>query len=434
MGIFRSRKNIELNSWYRLDNAAKIFPAVTNKVRTSVFRLSADLHEPVKLEALQKALDKTLLELPYFRSQLKKGFFWYWLEPSEAQPLIQYDHGTPCREFNTQRRNHLLIRVLARENKISAEFMHTLTDGGGASKFFLSLLGNYGQFCTWALDPESQIITNDTSNQKDLTEDSYKKYFRKHIPKHLKLRNAYHLPLAINRKPEFRTIVAELSTSKIIALAHDKKISLTEYLASVYLFTLQKFYLLEYNKRPFPRKSILRVEIPVNLRKLFPSKTLRNFALFVMPEIDPRLGAYSFDEITSIVHHYMQLETDHRQIQRIIRRNVGGEKNPIIRVIPLVLKIMVLTLMFKNSGPKLYSGVLTNLGPVKISADYSKFIKRFRFIPPPPDPSIKVNSALISYNDSLVLCFGNQSSSTKFEKEFLRFLKNEGLKITILNQ
>jgi len=433
MGFFPSRKNIEQKNWYRLDNAAKIFPAVTNKVRTSVFRISIDLHEPVKLAPLQKALEKTLLELPYFQSQLKKGFFWYWLEPSEAQPLVQYDTGTPCRAFNTQRRNHLLMRVLARENKISTEFIHTLTDGAGSIQFMLSLIRNYGQFCNWTLNPEDLIINDNTADIEGLTEDSYKKYFRKHIPKHLKLRNAYHLPFEIHRRPKLRNIIAELSTSGIIALAREKKISLTEYLASVYLFTLQKFYLLEYNKRPFPRKSILRVEIPVNLRKLFPSKTLRNFALFVMPEIDPRLGAYSFDEITKIVHHYMQLETDHRQIQRIIRRNVGGEKNPIIRIIPLAIKVLFLTLMFKNSGPRLYSGVLTNLGPINIPADYEKFIQRFRFIPPPPDPSIKVNSALISYQDSLVLSFGNQSSSTKFEQEFLRFLKHEGLKITILN-
>ena len=54
-----------------------------------------------------------------------------------------------------------------------------------------------------------------------------------------------------------------------------------------------------------------------------------------MPEIDPRLGEYSFEEITRIVHHYMQLETDKRQIMRIIRRNVGGEKNLMVRAIPL---------------------------------------------------------------------------------------------------
>lgn len=432
MGMFSSRKKIADKIWYRLDNAAKIFPAVSNKIRTSVFRLSVELHEPVKLSALQKALEITLDELPYFRSQLKKGFFWYWLEQSDIHPLIQYDVGAPCRSFRTQRRDHLLMRILARENKISAEFMHILTDGSGGMHFLQILIKHYGKINSWTSSEEIDSNSEYKPTIEEQTEDSYKRYFRKHLPKKIKIRKAYHLPFKTSSKSELKTLVAELSTSEIIKLARAKKISLTEYLASVYLFTLQKFYLLEHNKRPFPRKSILRVEIPVNLRKIFPSHTLRNFALFVMPEIDPRLGAYSFDEISSIVHHYMQLETDHRQIQRIIRRNVGGEKNPIIRIIPLALKVLVLTLMYKNSGPKLYSGVLTNLGPVNIPPEYSRFIKRFRFNPPPPDPSIRVNSALISYQDSLVLSFGNHSISTKFEKEFLRFLKNEGLSIKIL--
>ncbi len=433
MGLFRYRKNTEQKNWYRLDNAAKIFPAVTNEVRTSVFRLTVDLNEPVKLVQLQKALEKTLLELPYFQCQLKKGFFWYWLEQSDSQPLIQFDNVAPCRAFTTQRSNHLLMRVLARENRISTEFMHILTDGGGGMQFLKTLIKYYGQLCNWDIESDSQKPDDGFGNLSEQTEDSYKKYFRKHIPKHIKIRKAYHLPFRLSRNPELKTIVAELNTSELINRAREKKVSLTEYLASVYLFTLQKFYLLEHNKRPFPRKSILRVQIPVNLRKIFPSKTLRNFALFVMPEIDPRLGAYNFDEIARIVHHYMQLETDHRQIQRIIRRNVGGEKNPIVRVIPLMIKVLYLTFVYKNSGPKLYSGVLTNLGQVTIPKEFEQYIKRFRFNPPPPDPSLRVNSALISFHDSLVLCFGNHSTSTKFEKEFLRYLKQEGLNIKILN-
>lgn len=431
MGIFQRINKQEQKNWYPLDNAAKIFPAVTNEVRTSVFRLTTELKEPVRLQFLQKALDKTLEELPYFKSQLKKGFFWYWLEPSSACPRVQFDEGAPCRAFRTQRQNHLLIRVLARENKISAEFMHVLTDGGGGLQFLLCLLKHYAQFCGWEVD-DLQPIQKTDSSQEDLTEDSYNRYFRKHLPKPVKLRKAYHLPFKVRRFAKLKTVVAEVSTQQAIRLAKEKKISLTEYLASVYLFTLQKFYLLEHHKRPFPRKSILRVEIPVNLRKIFPSNTIRNFALFVMPEIDPRLGAYSFDEITRVVHHYMQLETDHRQIQRIIRRNVGGEKNPIIRAIPLAIKVFVLKLIFNSSGPLLYSGVLTNLGSVTLPESLANKIQRFRFTPPPPDPSIRVNSALISFQDSLILCFGNQSNSTKFEKEFIRFLQQEGLSIKIL--
>ncbi|MBT3748937.1 MAG: alcohol acetyltransferase, partial [Bacteroidetes bacterium] len=79
--------------WYRLDNAAKIFPAVTNKTRTSVYRITIKLSEAVKIKELQEALEQTLIQLPYFRSELKKGFFWYWLEPSTSNPRVQLDQG-----------------------------------------------------------------------------------------------------------------------------------------------------------------------------------------------------------------------------------------------------------------------------------------------------------------------------------------------------
>jgi NRPS condensation-like uncharacterized protein len=43
------------------------------------------------------------------------------------------------------------------------------------------------------------------------------------------------------------------------------------------------------------RQKPVKVLLPVNLRKLFPSRTLRNFVLYVTPEMDSRLGNYSFE-------------------------------------------------------------------------------------------------------------------------------------------
>ena len=153
-----------------------------------------------------------------------------------------------------------------------------------------------------------------------------------------------------------------------------------------------------------------------------------------MPEIAPNLGAYTFDEVLTTVHHYMQLETDKRQIRRIITRNVGSEKNPLIRVIPLFIKIQVLRIVFGNSGPLLYSGVLTNLGAVRLPEEFSRFIQGFRFVAPPPDPRFKINAAMISYNDRLMFNFGSLVDNTEFEKEFFSFLVNEGIHVKILNQ
>ncbi len=401
-------------------------------MRTMVFRLSVELNERIKVKELQEAFIETLDELPYFRSQLKKGFFWYWLEPSEAIPRIQADQGPPCRMFGMKYRNHLLLRILAKNNRISAEFLHVLCDASGGMHFLLTLVRNYGNRCAWDLNQENHIIKPDGTSEKELWEDSYQKYFDKYLPKPARISRAYHLPFTVERVPEFKVLTIQMNTDAVIAVSKKYQVSLTEYLAAVYLFILQKFYLQD-STNSRRRKNIIRIELPVNLRNLFPSQTLRNFALFVMPEIDPNLGEYSFTEITSLVHHYMQLETDRRQIKRIIRRNVGGERHLMVRVIPLFLKVPILAIAYKNYGPPLYSGILTNVGKTNIPENCSPYIKRFVCIAPPPDPKLKICSALISYRDKLVLSFGNHSNSIKFEKEVIRFLQNEGLNLKILN-
>ncbi|MBT3241643.1 MAG: hypothetical protein HN352_00730 [Bacteroidetes bacterium] len=419
--------------WYRLDNAAKIFPAVTNKTRTSVYRITIKLSEAVKIKELQEALEQTLIQLPYFRSELKKGFFWYWLEPSTSNPRVQLDQGTPCRAFSLERRNHLLMRILAKKNLISAEFMHVLTDGSGGMIFLLSLLNNYAKKCKWSVDFEKPFPDLSNIPPEDLYEDSYKKHFHRNIPGPVKISKAYHLPFKHLKPPQFSVIYAELSAKQVVDKAKKHQVSLTEYLGAIYLFTIQTIYFNHFDKTSKHKRSILRVEIPINLRNLFPSSTLRNFALFVMPEIDARLGEYTFEEIIRVVHHYMQLETDKKQIQRIISRNVGSEKNPIIRGIPLAIKIPILKLVYQSSGPKLYSGVLTNMGKVVLPKDYSPYIKGFRVTAPPSDPRLKVNSGLISYGEKMVISFGNQSTSKDFEQEFIRYLNSEGLSVKILN-
>lgn len=420
----------ESKNWLRLDNAAKIFPVISNNIRTSVFRFSIELNDAVRIKELQTALDETLKDFPYFRSQLKKGFFWYWLESSEANPRVQFDKGPPCRSFKVKHRNHLLIRILAKDKMISVEFMHVLCDAGGGMQFLLALVRKYGVLCGWKLNEEKAKTSLDDSVGQ--MEDSYKKYFNKYIPKPAGLSTAYHLPFVIPRNPVLKVTSFEVSTAEIIKASKKYKVSLTEYLASIYLHVLQSFYLKLTPKERRKSNSVLRIEIPVNLRNIFPSNTLRNFALFIMPEIDPRLGEYSFEEITKVVHHYMQLETDKRQIMRIIRRNVGGEKNLMIRAIPLFLKIPVLWIAFSLFGPNLYSGLITNYGRSNFSEDYKPYINRLRFYPPPPDRKIRVSMAMISHGDKLVFSFGNLTNTMKFEQEVIRFLQDEGLNLKLL--
>jgi len=77
----------------KLDNAAKIYPAITGSELTGVFRISVHLANPVILPALVKATEETARVFPMFSVELCKGFFWYYLEYNGKPPRILADSG-----------------------------------------------------------------------------------------------------------------------------------------------------------------------------------------------------------------------------------------------------------------------------------------------------------------------------------------------------
>ena len=71
-----------MKKWFKLDNAAKVFPSVTSKRRSNLFRLSFNLKEEIDPDALRQALVYTLNRFPSMKVKMKKGFFWYYLKPN----------------------------------------------------------------------------------------------------------------------------------------------------------------------------------------------------------------------------------------------------------------------------------------------------------------------------------------------------------------
>jgi hypothetical protein len=160
---------------------------------------------------------------------------------------------------------------------------------------------------------------------------------------------------------------------------------------------------------------------------------MRNFSLFVLPEIDLRLGQYTFDEIFKIVHYKMKLETDRKLINKIISRNVGSEKNPIVRGIPLFIKNFILRYKYYSQGANQYSGVITNLGKVELPFNISDRIKHFVFIPPPPNAKLKVNCGIIGYNGMLTISFGSITGVKQLEKKFVQILNSHDVPVKLIN-
>jgi hypothetical protein len=416
------------NFWLRLDNASKIYPAIKDKELTSVFRVAVELKERIKAKQFLQAVNEIEERFPYYKVKLKAGFFWYYLEPHKLPITVMPDQGLPCRAFDKQ---ELMFRVLAKENKVSVEFSHILTDGTGAFEFLKSLLIIYLGKCCLKTPVDLPFIHPEEAPSKEEFEDSYNRYFKKIDSGPVKIPKAFHVPFHLRASPRFDVLTAVIPIQPILRKAKEYEISLTEYLTAVYLYSLQNIYnqLSTFKKRT--SNKIIRIEVPVNLRRMFPSLTMRNFSLYVIPGIDLRLGNYSFEEIAKTVYHQMQLETDKKLISKMISRNVSGEKHPFIRRVPLWIKSFILSKLYAL-GTEQYSGVVTNLGKINLSPEINNLINTFLFIPPPPNKILKVNCGVVGFNDNLVLTFGNITVSKELERQFLTFLTSQGIPVKIV--
>jgi len=399
---------------------------------TSVFRITASLKEPVRYSAIREAVAITAKRFPYFSVSLGSGVFWHFLEFNDQLPRIQVEEKIPCTAFAAKRKSEPLYRVLIKGKRISVEFIHILTDGGGAIEYLKSLLYTYLIIAGKHISTSGEIILPSMPVSEEEYEDGYNKFFQK-LPAPSKLVKAWHLPYKLNKKPKLRMLRAEVSVNEILELSRKHKVSVTEYFVAVYHFSLQKIFLSGKEKSKKGKRKVLRIEVPVNMRKIFPSRTMRNFSLFVLPEIDVRLGTYTFEEILRSVHNQLQISADVKQLSRFLSSNVSPEKLFIIRVMPLFIKKMVITSVYKGLASKRWTGLVTNLGLVTLPGEMENMVDSLELIPTPPNPKVKVGCALVSYKNKLSICFSNITESRELERYILRHLADAGIHVKILN-
>lgn len=419
------RPQMQDEFWLRLDNAAKIYPAIRTRELTSVFRLSVVLKERINEKQLLQAAHDLEDRFPYYKVRLKAGFFWFYLQHYNLPQDVEADNGYPCRSFDKRK---LMFRVLTGDHSISVEFSHILTDASGAFEFLKSLLLVYFSHGGISIPPSLSYMRPGELPAEEEYEDAYKRYFRKTVTPGITFDSAFHLPFPVRKPRDLNISTLEMPVDAVLEKAKSYGVSLTEYLISVYLLALQNIY---ESLPPLRRRTIhkiCRIEVPVNLRRIYPTRSMRNFSLYVLPEIDLRLGHYTFEEIIKTVYHLMRLETDEKLIAKILSRNVGGERNPFVKPIPLFLKSFLFATIY-SFGTSRYSGVVTNLGRIDLPPEFNTLIDHFVFIPPPPNKTLKVNCGAIGFDNKLLLGFSNITTSDKVEQQFLSILEKEGITV-----
>ncbi|MHA1737296.1 MAG: hypothetical protein ACTSWD_01845 [Candidatus Heimdallarchaeota archaeon] len=416
--------------WFRMDNAATLFSLVHSTRIPCMYRLSSTLNESVDKIILQKALENIMPRFPYYNVNMRRGLFWFYWETNESKPIVVDETRYPVQKLPVRVRGQFPFAVLVYKNRISVEMHHSLTDGTGTLTFIRALIGEYFALKGAKVKDWLDIFRPGQKPEPSEYEDAFKVNYQKTAPDPKKIPRAFHLPFKLAPKGVYKIISGSMNVKEVITQAKKWNVTLTEYLVAVYLESLQKLLF------SFPKKLLMRnlkpirLMVPVNLRRMYQSKTMRNFSLYVTPGIDPRLGTHTFEEIIKQVYHYMRVEISDKYINQQIARNVRGEILPIVKVVPLFVKRIFGKTIYNGKGEFLYSGVLTNLGRVQMPEPINEEIADFQFIPA-PSPVTKTGCAIASYNETLYVNWGRNIYDTQVEKLFFRKLVKDGIKIRI---
>ena len=407
--------------WYPLDNAAKIFPPTRSRRDPKVFRFSCILFEDIKPKFLEEALLENLKLFPIYRSTLKKGFFWYYLETTDIIPKVVPEHDYPCSKIYEKGKETLLFNVTFYKKRINLEVFHVLSDGLGALNFFKSLVTLYLKNIYKNSLPSKENLIELNSSTNERMDDSFKKYYKKYTTKNKNFKK-YKTYILKGDKIEVgktKVIIGHLNIKDILKLTHEYNTSLTTFITSIYILALIETL----NNKD--KKNNITIAIPVNLRKYFNSPTVRNF--FNLIYID-----YFYkenDNLKTIIKDVTEKLNENlkdENIKQHMYKLASIEHNYFIKLIPLFLKDIILALTNKFLLKK-STITISNLGQIKVNQKLENKISHFDVFMSNKRQQI----CLCSYNNTLSICFTSQLVSNDIEKNFFKLLSNLNLDITI---
>ena len=412
--------------WMPLDNAAKIYPAARNENWSNMFRLSATLTETVDVPVLQSALDVTVRRFPSIAARLRRGVFWYYLQQVQTAPEIRREMSYPLPRMSKKEVRTCALRVVVYGRRIAIELFHSLTDGSGAMIFLKSLLAEYLQQKYGIHVPaEHGVLGRLEDPSREEMEDSFQKYAGR-VQASRKENDSWRLRGTPAPDGFLHLTCLQVPVKQALEKAHEYGVSLTVFLCAVMMQAIQQMQL---ERQPDPRwRKPIRVLLPVNLRSVFPSKSLRNFALYVTPEIDPRLGEFSFKEICDAIYHRMGLEINPKQMSTKIATNVSSERILAVKLMPLFIKNIVMKAVFNAVGERKSSLSLSNLGKVTLPDAMMPYVERMDFILGTQN-SAPHNCGVLSFGDTLYINFIRNVRESELEYRFYRVLRDLGLSV-----
>ena len=437
--------------WRKLDNSAKIFPLSAGKKYSTVFRISAVLKEKINPKILEKAVNIALEKYDSFKVKMKYGFFWYYLEENNKEPIIEEEKDYPCKYIEPSKNNDYLFKVTYFDTKINIDIFHVLTDGGSGVVFFREIIYTYLELLHPTVFNANERLTRKIDYN---TEDSYLKNYIKNSKGNSSSKKAYILKGKKIRLGAISAIHEIIDMNDLKKECEKYGATVTQYLTAVLIYSIY-----EANYKKSKLKKPIKVCIPVNLKKYFPSKTMSNFFSYItleanmkkliekskndnteynkekeiLNDVDCKTDLLCnnnlFGTIVEFVKNDFKAKLAEEEIIKTMSANVKLGTNIFIKVIPLELKKALVRLSYLEIR-KYTTITFSNIGRIGIIGKYKDYIEEFLMLIA-PEPVEKIKCSGCTFENKMSFTFTSILNDNNIEKTFYRFLKSRGIKIQI---
>lgn len=397
---------------FAIDNSSILYLALIRKDHTNIFRFTLTMTDDIRPELLQLAVNRVYGRLPSIFAGFRPGFFQYTQVQAEQPPQVRPDPGcliTMTREEIAR----CAYRVYYRENQIIIEGFHALSDGYGMAASFCTIAAEYLKLRFGIEIPTGYpVLDCRVEESAEEAEDSYLNYADAK-PLHMPSRYSYQLPgREASHHPIFEhPLVYPVET--LLKAARSRGVSITALLSAVMAASVMEVQRAYGSRKLRP----VRIMVPIDLRRTFPSKTLRNFILYALPTMEPEEQDLPLQQLAQKFSRQIRDHLQKENLAGIMAYNVKTQASPFWRVLPSLLKCGLMRLAYRFFGESNSSITFTNLGTIALPPEMVPYVRGISITMTPRARS-PYNCGMLSYNGECFLNLCRFPQESKLEKLF----------------